>query len=121
MKNGAWKYTLGSYEWQTEIDKGLAKDSTIAYLWQQKAMPYFKARKYEVGMTFLDKAVQYNPERWQPYRGFMKCIFSKSYKEIPLSSALTINISVVNSKEVSLVIFFFYLVLMIVNTASLTQ
>jgi TolA-binding protein len=44
-------------------------------------MPYFKARKYEVGMPFLDKAVKYNAERWQPYRGFMKCVFSKSYKD----------------------------------------
>jgi tetratricopeptide (TPR) repeat protein len=67
-------------DWQNCLDNGLAKDSTIAYLWQQKAMPYFKARKYEIGMPFLDKAVKYNAERWQPYRGFMKCIFSKSYK-----------------------------------------
>lgn len=68
-------------DWQNCLDNGLAKDSTIAYLWQQKAMPYFKARKYEIGMPFLDKAVKYKAERWQPYRGFMKCIFSKSYKD----------------------------------------
>lgn len=76
-----YNYTIQMSEWQNCLDEGLKKDSTIAYLWQQKAMPYFKARKYEVGMPFLDKAVQYNPERWQPYRGFMKCIFSKSYKD----------------------------------------
>jgi tetratricopeptide (TPR) repeat protein len=74
-------YTIQMSDWQNCLDNGLAKDSTIAYLWQQKAMPYFKARKYEVGMPFLDKAVKYNAERWQPYRGFMKCIFSKSYKD----------------------------------------
>lgn len=68
-------------EWQDCLDEGLKKDSTIAYLWQQKAMPYFKSRKYEIGMPFLDKAVQYDAERWQAYRGFMKCIFSKSYKD----------------------------------------
>lgn len=74
-----YNYTIQMSERQACLDEGLKIDSTIAYLWQQKAMPYFKARKYEVGMTFLDKAVKYNPERWQPYRGFMKCIFSKSY------------------------------------------
>lgn len=74
-------YTIQMSEWQDCLDQGLKKDSTIAYLWQQKAMPYFKARKYEVGMPFLDKAVKHNAKRWQPYRGFMKCIFSKNYKD----------------------------------------
>src|SRR6186713_2668322 len=76
-----YNYNYQMAEWQDCLDEGLKKDGTIAYLWQQKAMPYFKARKYEVGMPFLDKAVQYNAERWLPYRGFIKCIFSKSYKD----------------------------------------
>jgi tetratricopeptide (TPR) repeat protein len=76
-----YNYIYQMAEWQNCLDNGLKKDSTIAYLWQQKAMPYFKARKYEIGMPFLDNAVKYNAERWQPYRGFMKCIFSKSYKD----------------------------------------
>ncbi|MFD0992552.1 tetratricopeptide repeat protein [Tenacibaculum geojense] len=81
LKNGAWKYDLYSKEWQTEIDKGLAKDSTIAYLWQQKAMPLFKQAKYEVGMKFIDKAVKYDRIRWQDYRAYIKCIFAKTYKD----------------------------------------
>lgn len=83
LSNCAEKYNYNAqmYEWQECLDNGLKKDSTIAYLWQQKAMPYFKARKYEIGMPFLDKAVLFNPQRWQPYRGFMKCIFSKAYKD----------------------------------------
>lgn len=76
-----YNYSYQMSEWQECLDNGLKKDSTISYLWQQKAMPYFKARKYEVGMVFLDKAVKYNPERWQSYRGFIKCIFSKNYKD----------------------------------------
>ena len=68
-------------EWQNCLDEGLKKDSTVAYLWQQKAMPYFKARKYEVGMKYIDKAVEYDRERWQPYRAFIKCIFAKTYQE----------------------------------------
>lgn len=70
-----------STEWQEELNRALEKDSTIAYLWQQKAMPLFKQRKYELGMPFLDKAVKYDEREYLEYRGFMKCIFAKRYKE----------------------------------------
>ncbi len=76
-----YNYTYAMSEWQACLDKGLEQDSTIAYLWQQKAMPYFKARKYEVGMEFIDKAVEYNPIRYLSYRAFIKCIFAKTYKD----------------------------------------
>lgn len=76
-----YNYNFQMTEWQNCLDEGLKKDSTIAYLWQQKAMPYFKARKYEVGMRYIDKAVQYDRVRWQSYRAFIKCIFAKTYKE----------------------------------------
>ncbi|ESU24519.1 hypothetical protein FEDK69T_09680 [Flavobacterium enshiense DK69] len=76
-----YNYSYQMAEWQACLDAGLKKDSTIAYLWQQKAMPYFKARKYEIGMVFIDKAVKYDAERWQSYRAFIKCIFAKTYKD----------------------------------------
>ena len=76
-----FSYRYQTPEWQDCLDRGLKKDSTVAYFWQQKAMPYFKARKYEIGMAYLDKAVLYDPERWLSYRAFIKCIFSKQYKE----------------------------------------
>lgn len=76
-----YNYNYNMNEWQSCLDAGLKVDSTYAYLWQQKAMPYFKARKYEIGMAFIDKAVVYDAERWQPYRAFIKCIFAKTYKE----------------------------------------
>lgn len=83
LENCAYKYdyTVNMLEWQECLDNGLKKDSTIAYLWQQKAMPFFKARKYEAGMIFLDKAVKFDKKSWLPYRAFIKCIFSKTYKE----------------------------------------
>lgn len=81
LKNGAWKQELYSREWQEEIDKGLKQDSTIAYLWQQKAMPMFKQAKYEAGMEYIDKAVKYDRQRYQDYRAFIKCIFAKTYRE----------------------------------------
>lgn len=80
LKNGAWKKGLYSQEWQEEIDKGLAKDSTIAYLWQQKAMPLFKQGKYEIGMAYIDEAVKYKREEYQEYRAFIKCVFAKTYR-----------------------------------------
>jgi tetratricopeptide (TPR) repeat protein len=51
-----------------------------SYLWQQKAMPLFKQKKYEIGMVFLDSAVKHGKtNEWQEYRGFIKCIFQKNY------------------------------------------
>ncbi len=80
-KKCAHKYNYNLPEWQECLDKGLEKDATIAYLWQQKAMPLFKARKYEAGMVFIDKAVQYDSKRYLDYRAFIKCIFAKTYKD----------------------------------------
>lgn len=76
-----YNYRTEMAQWQACLDEGLAKDSTIAYLWQQKAMPLFKARKYEAGMTFMNKAVALDENKWLDYRAFIKCIFAKTYKE----------------------------------------
>ena len=73
-------YTISMNDWQQCLDKGLKQDKTIARLWQEKAMPYFKARKYEIGMKYLNKAVKYDKQRWLDYRAFIKCIFVKNYK-----------------------------------------
>lgn len=76
-----FSYYYQMAQWQECLDAGLKKDATIAYLWQQKAMPLFKTRKYEAGMVFLDKAVALDEEKWLDYRAFIKCIFAKTYKE----------------------------------------
>lgn len=83
LTNGAqsYNYNYQMAEWQNCLDEGLKKDSTIARLWQEKAMPYFKCKKYEVGMQFVDKAVKYDKQEWLPYRAFIKCIFAKTYKD----------------------------------------
>nr|WP_317632346.1 tetratricopeptide repeat protein [uncultured Flavobacterium sp.] len=73
-------YFLMMKEYQACLDAGIKKDSTIAYLWQQKAMPYFKVKKYEVGMEYIDKAVKCDAKRYLPYRAFIKCVFAKTYK-----------------------------------------
>jgi tetratricopeptide (TPR) repeat protein len=83
VTNCAEKYNLVEEmpERQNCLDEGLKKDNTIASLWQQKAMAYFVAGKYEIGKPFLDKAVFFDAKRCQPYRAYVKCIFAKTYRE----------------------------------------
>ncbi|MDW5289317.1 tetratricopeptide repeat protein [Formosa sp. PL04] len=44
-------------------------------------MPLFKQGKYEIGMAYIDKAVEYDRAKWQEYRAFIKCIFAKTYRD----------------------------------------
>lgn len=78
LTRGAERFSYLSPQWQQQLDEGLAQDSTIGALWQMKAMPLFKTRKYETGMAFLDKAVRYDSSLLD-YRAFIKTIFSKQY------------------------------------------
>ncbi len=80
LKRGAWKYSYFNKEWEHYIVQGLAEDSTVAYLWQQRAMPYFKQHKYDIGMRYLDKAVLYD-KKWSDYRAYLECIFAKNYRQ----------------------------------------
>lgn len=80
LENCGNKLYYHAPEWQECLDGMLQRDSTVAYFWQQKAMPYFKARKYEAGMVFQDKAVAYDINQL-PYRAFIKCIFAKTYRD----------------------------------------
>jgi tetratricopeptide (TPR) repeat protein len=66
---------------QRYLDSALMLNHNNAYLWQQKAMPLYKMKKYEIGERFLDSAVKYDKTLYyKEYSGFMKCIFHKSYK-----------------------------------------
>lgn len=72
--------TLYSQKRQKYLDSALLLTPENSYLWQQKAMPLFKQKKYEIGMVFLDSAVKHGQtNEWQEYRGFIKCIFQKNY------------------------------------------
>ncbi|MDO1512150.1 tetratricopeptide repeat protein [Maribacter confluentis] len=77
----AFKAPLHSKEHQVFLDSALHIQPDNAWLWQQKAMPLYKSRKYSLGKPFLEKAVEYDAKRWLDYSGFMKCIFSKEYLE----------------------------------------
>jgi tetratricopeptide (TPR) repeat protein len=71
--------SIFTYKGGLYLDSILSIDTENARLWQQRAMPLFKQKKYEIGMPYLDNAVKYDPKSWLDYRAFMKCIFSKNY------------------------------------------
>ncbi len=79
LKNGAWNHHYLCKDWEVWIDKGLQKDSTIAYLWQQKAIPYWKQKKYSTAIKYYNKAILYDRQRWLSRLAFLKCIFAKDY------------------------------------------
>jgi len=62
------------------LDSAITKYPSIAYFYQQRAMPLYKQDKDELGLPFLEKAAELNPEMYMDYMAFMKCIFSKNYK-----------------------------------------
>ena len=75
------EFPLFSMKRQLYIDSALAIVPKASQLWQQKAMPLFKQKKYEIGMPYLDSAVKYDKSKhWLEYRAFIKCIFQKSYR-----------------------------------------
>ncbi|WP_167020475.1 tetratricopeptide repeat protein [Chitinophaga sp. Cy-1792] len=80
LKNGAYLFPIYSQSWNIYIDSALMLLPQDAYLWQQKAMPYFKKMKYDVGLSYLDSAVKYDLKRYIDYRGFINCIFKKDYR-----------------------------------------
>ncbi|UXE67614.1 MAG: tetratricopeptide repeat protein [Chryseotalea sp. WA131a] len=74
------EFSLFSIKRQLYIDSALTIVPKASQLWQQKAMPLFKQKKYEIGMPYLDSAVKYDKtNHWLEYRAFIKCIFQKSY------------------------------------------
>lgn len=80
LVNGAYRHHYFAPEWQLYLDSALTILPEEASFWQQKAMPLFKQRKYEVGMIYLDKAVAIDPAEYLDYRAFIKCIFQKNYQ-----------------------------------------
>lgn len=60
LNNGTYKYSYYHPKFQQYLDSALVYLPKDSFLWQQKAMPFFKRKKYEVGMTYVNKAVEYD-------------------------------------------------------------
>lgn len=80
LNNCAYKHHYLTKDWQKCIDEALKVDTTIAELWQKKALPYWKMQKYEVALLYYDKAVVLDPEEYLGRRGYLKCLFQKDYE-----------------------------------------
>ena len=81
LHNGAWNYHYLTKDFEQWVDRGLAQDSSIAYLWQQKALPYWKQHKYDLAYKYYEKAIALDPEVWLSRFGYLQCIFAKRYSE----------------------------------------
>jgi len=79
LNNGAWNHHYLTKEWDEWVNKGIQADSTIAYLWQQKALPFWKQKKYQLAIKYYNKAVGLDRQRWLSRLAFLKCIFAKDY------------------------------------------
>lgn len=76
------KVSLFSVQHQLNLDSILVILPKDPFFWQQKAMPLFKQKKYELGIKYLDKAVELDSTtHYREYRAFIKCIFQKHYSE----------------------------------------
>lgn len=76
------KVSLFSVQHQLYLDSLIAILPKEPFFWQQKAMPLFKQKKYELGMKYLDKAVELDSKNhYREYRAFIKCVFQKNYSE----------------------------------------
>ncbi len=91
LNKGAYQYHYTSQKWEDYIKMALEKDSTIALLWQRRALPYWKTRKYEIALKYYDEAVKYDREEYLGRRGFLKCIFLKNYTEALKDLDMTIK------------------------------
>jgi tetratricopeptide (TPR) repeat protein len=80
LEKGAWTLRYFSSEYQSYLDSAISQNPNVAYFYQQKAMPYFKLGKYEVGLNILEKAVELDPKSYIDHKAFIQCIFQKNYQ-----------------------------------------
>lgn len=77
--NGAHRYGYLHPNWARYCDSLIAICPTIAYAYQQKAIPLIKDGQYEAAFALENKAAELDPNQYLAYRGFLKCIFTKDY------------------------------------------
>ncbi len=63
------------------LDSVLKLDSSHAAAWREISVPYLKRGMPHEWKPLFDKAVQYHPEVWQPWRGYLYLMFYRDYKK----------------------------------------
>ena len=86
-------YAVKTEYYQKILDSLILKNPNEAYNYQQKAMLLYKQDKDELGLPFLEKAAALDPVKYVDYMAFMKCIFSKNYKDaiVDFNKSLALN------------------------------
>lgn len=79
--NGVAKYHSYSAKFQFYADTFLHFFPNNPEIWQQRAIPLFKTGKYEIGIKYLNKAVELDKKEYIAYRGFINCIFLKQHSQ----------------------------------------
>jgi tetratricopeptide (TPR) repeat protein len=71
----------GSKDSQYFFDSSIKTDSTFSYGYFEKSVPFNKRGDYAKGFELLNKAVELNPKMHLGYRGWLRLIKLKDYKE----------------------------------------
>ncbi|RZK23669.1 MAG: tetratricopeptide repeat protein [Hymenobacter sp.] len=80
IARGAHQYSYNDPRWTQYCDSLLAVCPSVAYAYQQKAVPLIKDGKYAAAFALENRAAALDPRAWLAYRGFLKCIFTKDYE-----------------------------------------
>ncbi|TDE16528.1 tetratricopeptide repeat protein [Dyadobacter psychrotolerans] len=67
--------------WDQTYDSLLAICPNIAEAYQEKGIPHVANGNYEKAYEYNNKAVELDPHRWTPYRGYLNCIYTKNYEK----------------------------------------
>ena len=76
----AIRYQQGSWQSQKHFDKSIAKCSTFAYSYMEKAVPYLKRGDFIGWKELIDKAVELSAEEYLGYRGWCRLQFLRDYR-----------------------------------------
>jgi len=63
------------------LSYAIEKDSTNAEIWRELSIPYLKRGIPHKWKPYFDKAVQYDPKVWQPWRGYLYLWFYRDYEK----------------------------------------
>lgn len=74
-------YGQGSPEVMSQIEKALTADSTYAEAWRELSVAYLKRGMPHKWKPLFDKAVHFDAETWQPWRGYLYLWFYRDYKK----------------------------------------
>ncbi|NIJ55041.1 tetratricopeptide repeat protein [Dyadobacter arcticus] len=77
----AHEFGLEDMRWVQTFDTLIAICPNISEAYQERALAYVLSGNVVKVFENIDKAVELEPRRWLPYRGYLHCIFAKQYEK----------------------------------------